>query len=61
MKQNSENTEDLDRDQAEENDYMNGNAAGVQQVGQSTQLNVPSGSQANVGQPTVEAPDAVPQ
>ena len=27
MKQNSENTEDLDRDQAEENDYLNGNAA----------------------------------
>lgn len=48
MKQNSENTEDLDRDQAEENNYMNGNAA---PIGQSTQLNAPN----------VEAPDDAPQ
>ena len=33
MKQNSENTEDLDRDQAEENNYMNGNADHVPQHG----------------------------
>ena len=60
MKQNSENTEDLDRDQAEENDYMNGNAA---PVGQSTQLNVPNLvlPQGLVPQRDVEAPDAVPQ